>query len=102
VKQHRLVVIHVWAEWNGYDPPLDRDIQSIQGDYRGSVCFASCSFDQEEYWEYFRIWNVLNIPALVCYVHGQFHRCVLGCLSVERLRSLLSELVDTNNNQEAP
>lgn len=95
LRQHRAVIIHAWATWNGYDQVMDPTIQLFQSTFGDAAFFASCNVDQQNNWELLRTWSVLNIPALAIYVDGEFRCCLTGCRDVESLRSALSELLDS-------
>jgi hypothetical protein len=89
--ENALVVVHFWAEWNGYDPVLDRAIQSLPQQAIQGIYFCSSNVDVPENADLCRACNVLNIPALGCFIYGEFHRCAIGCHDSDKLQVLLEE-----------
>jgi hypothetical protein len=82
-----VLVIHVWAEWNGYDPLMDTTLVTLRQRFESQVEFRSINFDLHEAWPLFEKWNVLNLPALVCYLNGIYRGTVIGVRDVSGLEA---------------
>jgi hypothetical protein len=80
-----LVVVHYWAEWDQYDREMDNTLASLRCSF-GDVCLRSCDIDQAENRPF--IHNVANLPALGCFIHGDWFETVCG-LRKHELGSLL-------------
>ncbi len=94
VRGHRFVVVHFWAAWNGYDPLMQRLLESqIPDDLRESVAFARFDIDPPAHHELCRQHNVLNVPFLAFYRDGSLIRSVTGMRTLEVITEYLRELV---------
>jgi len=94
VRGHRFVVIHFWAAWNGYDPLMQRLLESqIPDDLRESVTFARFDIDPPAHHELCRQHDVLNVPFLAFYRDGSLIRSVTGMRTPEVITEYLRELV---------
>jgi hypothetical protein len=74
----RVVVIHCWAEWNGYDKRLDATIASIRGRYEDSIAFYAMDIDLSENYAFCAQHGVLNVPALVCFINETWLETSIG------------------------
>ena len=90
---HRVVVIHVWADWNLIDRDMDKIVSSVQEDYRGRAEFLSLDLDSEGADELAQQWQVMNLPSLVYFVNGQHLETVVGCRPSEDIRERLTKIV---------
>jgi hypothetical protein len=102
LQQHRAVVVHFWAEWNGYDPVVDRNLQALQPAFEGRAYFCSCNMDPRENWELCRSCDVLNIPTLACFVEGERRRNLVGCLEPDRLEAALEACLRDCSGKATP
>jgi thiol-disulfide isomerase/thioredoxin len=76
--EHRVVVLHCWAAWNGYDRQMDAVLRGLVPLFAGQVVFYSLNTDLEAGWPLLRVWGVLNLPALVCLIDGDRHETLIG------------------------
>ncbi len=86
-RQHPAIAIHFWAAWNGSDPPMDRSIQEIVGQFAGRVLFVSCDTDREENHELCRRFGLAAIPALGILVSGRRPELIIGRRDPDHLAS---------------
>ena len=56
-------VVHVWAEWNGYDRKFDQKLQTLIEHM--TVRVFSLDTDERQFWELLVQCNVTNVPALL-------------------------------------
>jgi thioredoxin-like negative regulator of GroEL len=85
VGRHPAVAVHFWAAWNGWDPPMERSIQAIAGQFAGRVVFVSCDADRPENAALCRQLGVVNMPALAIFVSGVAGRLLVGYRQPEEL-----------------
>ncbi len=65
-----LVVIHFWAEWNGYDKLLKEILNGLAVEFEEKVKFCSLDVDQQQFIGFLRSLPLPNIPALAYYKDG--------------------------------
>jgi thiol-disulfide isomerase/thioredoxin len=90
----RVVVIHCWAEWNGYDMWLDATIDSIRGQYEDRVAFYALDVDLVDNHAFCAQHGVLNVPALVCFINGKWHETSIWNLARPRLEAKLQDWIE--------
>ena len=61
-------VVHVWAEWNGYDRAFDEKLRALAE--QASIRVLSLNADERQFWELLRECNVTNVPALLVFRNG--------------------------------
>ena len=94
VSGHQFVLIHFWAAWNGYDPLMQRLLESqIPDRLRELVMFASFDVDPPEHHELCRRHDIRNVPFLEFYRDGSLIRSVTGMQTPEVIIEHLQELV---------
>ena len=94
VRAHRFVVIHFWAAWNGYDPVMQRLLESqIPDDVRELVTLARLDIDLPAHHELCRQHNFRNVPFLAFYRDGLLIRSVTGMRTPEVITDYFRELV---------
>ena len=84
------LVVHCWATWNGTDPVVDQNLQSIREEFQ-TVTFRSCDVDNPDFFATLRAWNVVNVPALALIERGRKPEVRYGVTSQPGLASLLRE-----------
>ena len=99
LSQNRVVVIHFWAIWDTYDPPLDATIQDLRRDYEGKIKFFSQDVDQEICWELIRECGIRSVPVLACFLNGKFHENIIGLRTGEQLKSIFEAWIAKANNE---
>ena len=77
---HRVVVVHFWAVWNGYDRQMDAQLQAERTEFEEQIAFFSLDTDvmTEDTRDLLQECRVLNLPALGCFIHGRHHETVIG------------------------
>jgi hypothetical protein len=94
VREHRFVVIHFWASWNGSDHMMQRLLDSeLPGEFRDVVTFASFDIDPRAHQVLCRQHNVLNVPFLAFYRDGALVRAVTGMRTPEVISEYVRELL---------
>ncbi len=88
---HQYVAIHFWAEWNGVDPPLDRELGRLPSEVRALVQFVSCDTDDPENEVLIQLFSLLTVPALGLLVNGKPRDLIVGLRTSE---SLAMELIN--------
>ena len=43
-----VLIVHFWANWNGMDIPIDKELSAVQPWYEGKIAFRSCDVEQAE------------------------------------------------------
>lgn len=76
--RHRLVIIHCWAIWNGYDKQMAGMLYKLRPIYQDRISFFAMDADHENNAPFLRTHDVLNVPALVCLVRRAWHETLLG------------------------
>jgi thioredoxin-like negative regulator of GroEL len=92
------VVLHFWAVWDAYDRHLDRALQPVRAEFADRVTFRSADVDQPDLVPVCRACDVVNVPALACFVHGQRECTLVGVRSTAELRRLVAGLVGRNQD----
>lgn len=99
--QHRVVVVHFWAVWNGHDPVADRELQPLREEFADRVYFCSCDVDHEPSWPFIRECGVLNVPTLACFVDEERVVCSPRYRYPDHLREvILQGLTQTTSNDD--
>src|SRR3954452_1929545 len=81
LSSNRVVVIHFWAGWNGYDRPYAATLAGIESEFQGQITFQSAVVDDPELWPFYRECEVLNVPALGLFVRGKHVKTIIGTCS---------------------
>jgi thioredoxin-like negative regulator of GroEL len=82
-----VLVLHCWAEWDQPDREMSRRLDVVTSPYADRICFRSCDIDVPENLPFF-LSRLANIPALVCFIRGEWFETVVGLRSEDELRSL--------------
>ncbi len=94
IHEHRFVVIHFWASWNGDDHMMQRLLDSqLPEELRELVTFASFEIDPPAHHELCMQHDVLNVPFLAFYRDGSLIRTVTGLRASEVIADHVKELV---------
>ena len=77
---HSVVVLHLWAPWNGYDYAMAGMLRKLIPDYAGRIEFRSFDVDRglDRVIPPRAIPTVNNVPAIVCFLRGEWHETVIG------------------------
>lgn len=87
------LVIHFWAEWDGYDHQLEAAIKPVRAEFADRVAFRSADTDAAELVPVCWACGVVNVPSLSCFVHGQRVCTLVGVRTTVELRHLVSGLI---------
>jgi thioredoxin-like negative regulator of GroEL len=82
----KVLVVHCWADWNPTDRRMEQRLAAVRAEYGDRICFRSCDTDQRQ--EPF-MQGVTNVPALACFVRGEWVETIVGLRPERELRSLL-------------
>src|SRR5215204_5382214 len=75
-----VLVLHYWAIWDHrLDREMDGRLATLREEYAGRICFRSCDVDRAENQPF--IQGIANIPALGCFLGGQWHESLVGLRS---------------------
>jgi thioredoxin-like negative regulator of GroEL len=84
---NQIVVIHFWADWNLIDRKMDSVLANLRPKFAGQIGFYAFDTTPEENWDICRQCNILNLPALVCFINGQLHETLIGLRPEEELEA---------------
>ena len=102
LKQHRIVVVHCGAVWNGSDITLDNTIQEVRRKFAPEVGFYALDIDLDLATgrRFCDRYGFMNIPACVCFVHGVFQGMFIGALPSAGVIRKLQTLVGVASASE--
>lgn len=82
---HQNVAIHFWAEWNGVDPPFDREIANLPPEILALVHFVSCHIDDPQNEPLRNRLSIATVPSLAIVVNGRFNGSIVGMRTSDEL-----------------
>jgi thioredoxin-like negative regulator of GroEL len=91
VNEQKLIVLHFWAGWNMYDQLMDRILEEIVPQYSDRIFFGAVDVDCPGHAQRCLDLRIVNVPALVVFVHGRHIETILGMRSQEDIRRRLEE-----------
>jgi len=94
-----VAVVHFWAVWDRLDRRLDAILQEVHPEFDGEITFFSVDVDDEANHQLCRHVNLLNIPALVCFLHGAWHETWIGVRSAEQHQEKFRQWCSTAQHQ---
>lgn len=99
-----VVVIHFWATWNGVDREFDPKLARVRAEFEGRIEFRSADVDDPDLLSFCQESEVLNVPALGCFVGGRRIKTIIGSVSDDNLRAEFRRLLpqDAVDEREAP
>ena len=86
IVNHPVVVVHLWARWNGVDRQFASVLDAVRPEFEGRITFRSADVDDPGLATFCRECEVVNVPALGCFVDGRRVKTVVGSRPVKRLR----------------
>ncbi len=89
VVSHKLVVVHFWARWNGYDAEMTR---LLEEEAPAQIQFGAVDTDQRENWELCTRLDIRNLPFLAFYREGALVATLTGVQkdkTLDQLRNLV-------------
>jgi thioredoxin-like negative regulator of GroEL len=90
---HPALAIHFWAEWNGVDPPLDRNIAAIAARFAGRVYFVSSDIDRAENRPLWDRCGVANVPTVALFKGEELQGLLIGLREPEQLSAEIEKLL---------
>jgi thioredoxin-like negative regulator of GroEL len=90
---HPALAIHFWAAWNGYDPPLDKNIQAIASRLAGRVYFVSCDVDRLENRSLYDRCRIANVPTIAVFKGDELTGLIVGLRGPEQLIAEIEKLL---------
>ena len=89
-----ILVVHVWAEWNGDDRRADAQLRRLSEEFAGQIEFRSLYVDDEENRPLLSELKVMAVPTLLLFTRSGPPRLLVGPRSPRELRRLFTSLVD--------
>jgi thioredoxin-like negative regulator of GroEL len=77
VQTYRFVIIHFWAQWNGYDVEM---LRLLQCQVKSPINIARFEIDPPKHHDICRLHKVLNVPFLALYQDGLLIDSITGIL----------------------
>jgi thioredoxin-like negative regulator of GroEL len=93
IAAHPVVVVHFWAAWNGVDRRFDPTFRAVREEFAGRIEFRSADVEGPTLEGACRECQVVNVPALACFVRGRRVETILGARAPEELRARFGRLV---------
>jgi thioredoxin-like negative regulator of GroEL len=90
VASHPIVIIHFWADWNLIDRTMDSVLANLRPKFIEQIDFFSFDTSQEKGSDICRQCNILNLPALVCFINGQLQETFTGLRTEQELEEKFS------------
>jgi thioredoxin 1 len=88
-----VVVIHFWAAWNGVERQFEPRFALLRREFEQRIAFRSADVDDPELQEFCRDSEVVNVPALGCFVRGRRIKTIVGARSDDELRLEFTRLI---------
>jgi thioredoxin 1 len=88
VREHKLVVVHFWAVWNGTDRLMRTFLENLPAEIGDLIEIGTLDTDVPAHWDLIRSHRCLNLPFLVFYRDGVLVSSVLGLNRQKILESL--------------
>ena len=83
--QNPVVILHFWAIWDLHDRTMDAYLQEVIPQFEKRIAFYSVNVDEESNHELCRQCHILSIPALGCFVKGEWYEASVGVLNADKL-----------------
>ncbi len=96
---HSIVVVHFWAVWNGADPPMDEQLETVAKRLPFKIHFVSCDVDDPECSTLRQDLEITNVSFCAIYVNGEFRSGIMGLVATDELILRLIEAVRHQRNQ---
>jgi len=94
------VIIHFWATWNGVDRQFDSKLAIVRAEFEGRIVFRSVDVDDPDLMSFCRESEVVNVPALGCFVSGQRVKTIIGSIPADKLRAEFRSLRPESADEE--
>ena len=95
-----VVIIHFWAAWNGADRLFDPKLANVRAEFEGRIEFRSADVDDPDLVSFCRECEVVNVPALGCFVDGERVKTIIGAIPEDNLRAAFWSLLPGSANDE--
>src|SRR5688500_8206034 len=79
-----VVVVHFWAAWNCVDRLFDPKLANVRGEFEGRIAFRSADVDDPDLASFCRECEVVNVPALGCFVVGKRVKTIIGSIPEDK------------------
>src|SRR5579862_5233533 len=97
---HSVVVLHFWAVWDGNDRLMDAKIQAVRPHYADRIVFYAMDVDLESNWPLLQHCQLLNIPAIACFIHGSWLETSIGLRTIEQMHATLQGWLETASSRQ--
>jgi hypothetical protein len=88
----RLVAIHCWASWNGYDYQLAQQLRETVERFQSTTDFYTMDVEDASNVELIANWSLLNVPAFVIFRDTKQVAAIwMGQETVEQFRNRVEE-----------
>ncbi|HZT44453.1 MAG TPA: thioredoxin family protein [Chthonomonadaceae bacterium] len=98
--RHPVVVVHIWAIWNGHDRRMDATIQAVRPEYADRIAFYALDVNLESNWPLLRQCHVLSIPAIACFIEGTWLENSIGVRSIEQMHANLQAWLEIASSRQ--
>lgn len=96
-----VVIIHFWATWNGVDRQFDPKLAIVRAEFEGRIVFRSVDVDDPDLMSFCRESEVVNVPALGCFVGGKRVKTIIGSIPADKLRAEFRSLLPESADEES-
>ena len=95
-----VVIIHFWAAWNGVDRLFDPKLANVRAEFEGRIEFRSADVSDPDLVWFCRECEVVNVPALGCFVDGERVKTIIGAIPEDNLRAAFRSLLPQSAGDE--
>lgn len=87
------LVVYFWAPWNGVDRLFSPVLDAVRPEFEGRIEFRSADLDEAGLAAFCEECEVVNVPALACYVGDRRVKTVVGSRTADELRAEFAALL---------
>lgn len=89
------LVVHVWAEWNGHDIQMGKNLIQAQHTLLPlGIELRSLELDDKRFWPFLKQYGaahaILNVPAILLFSKGELREKHVGLLDPETLAGYIA------------
>jgi thiol-disulfide isomerase/thioredoxin len=91
LSSYNFALIHFWAEWNGSDYIMKKNLAGIENEFNEKVYFGLIDVDNDNFAEFLRQIPIVNVPTLIYYKDKNIEKVDIGLKNPDELRQNLSQ-----------